>query len=158
HDHVTTDIAREAALRVPAPSRPWTLVDGKYWEIDSGQAEDPSVTDAAEGTRGSCSPGMVEVQGFMKTDGDRGSVESLQDLVCTDWIDRHFPERCAQFDEQKWRQVAHDLPVKPLRFCIDRYEYPNRKGAYPVIAITWHEAGQACRERDERLCTEDEWT
>jgi formylglycine-generating enzyme required for sulfatase activity len=91
-------------------------------------------------------------------DGDRGSVEFLQDLACTDWIDRHFPERCARFDEQKWLHLAGELPVRPLHFCIDRYEYPDRKGAYPVIAVTWREAGQACRERGERLCTEDEWT
>jgi formylglycine-generating enzyme required for sulfatase activity len=158
HDHVTSDVKREAALHVPAPSRPWILVAGKFWEIDSGQSEDPSVTDAAEGTRGSCPPGMVEVRGSMKVDGDRGSVEFFQDLACTDWISRQFPERCARFDEQTWLETARDLPVKPLHFCIDRYEYPNRRGAYPVIAVTWHEAGAACRERGERLCTEDEWT
>jgi hypothetical protein len=158
HDHVTPDFEREAALRVPAPSRPWILVAGKYWQIDSRQSEDPSVTDVAEGNRGRCAAGMVEVRGMMKVDGDRGSVEMLQDMACTDWINRTFPERCAQFDRERWLQLAHDLPVQSLHFCIDRYEYPNRKGAYPVIAVTWHEAGAACQERSERLCTEDEWT
>jgi formylglycine-generating enzyme required for sulfatase activity len=101
---------------------------------------------------------MVEVQGSMRVDGERGSVEGLQDTACTDWINRSFPERCATFDRDKWRTLVAELPVKPHHFCIDRYEYPDRKGAYPVIAVTWYEARQLCAERSERLCTEDEWT
>jgi formylglycine-generating enzyme required for sulfatase activity len=45
-----------------------------------------------------------------------------------------------------------------VHFCIDRYEYPNRKGAYPIIAVTWNEAKAWCEKDGERLCSEDEWT
>jgi formylglycine-generating enzyme len=157
HDHMISDVERAELVHAPEPSRPWTLV-GKSWQISSAESEDAAVTDAAEGTRGSCTSGMVDVQGLMKVDSDRGNVELLQDATCTEWISRTFPERCALFDRDKWLELSGDLPTRPTHFCIDRYEYPNRKGAYPVIAVTWREAGAMCQERNERLCTEDEWT
>jgi formylglycine-generating enzyme required for sulfatase activity len=101
---------------------------------------------------------MVEVGGAMKIDGERGTVEGLQDSVCTDWINRDFPERCARFDPDRWKDLSRDLPVRREHFCIDRFEYPNRKGAYPIIAVTWREAIGLCEDRGARLCTEDEWT
>ena len=152
------EVAVEKLLSPGAPSRPWTLVGGKHWQIASTDSEDPSVTAGAEGTRGACAPGMVEVRGAMKVDGERGTVEGLQDSVCTDWINRDFPERCARFDPDRWKDLSRDLPVRPQHFCIDRFEYPNRKGAYPIIAVTWREAIGLCEDRGARLCTEDEWT
>jgi formylglycine-generating enzyme len=152
------DVALEKLLTPSAPTRPWTLVAGKHWQLASLETEDPAVTDEAEGTRGGCPQGMVEVQGSMKVDGERGTVEGLQDTTCLDWISRDFPERCARFDAERWQVLSKDLPVRPQHFCVDRFEYPNRKGANPIIAVTWHEAVALCEERGARLCTEDEWT
>ena len=42
-------------------------------------------------------------------------------------------------------------------FEIDRYEYPNRVGAYPEVNITWYEAQAKCASISKRLCTEREW-
>jgi formylglycine-generating enzyme len=158
HDQLGGRIESEELLRPLAPSRPWVLVSGRFWQIESASSEDAALTDAAEGTRGQCAPGMVEVQGSMKVDSANGNVELLQDSTCTDWIDRDFPARCAAFDMDKWRGIARDLPTAPMHFCIDRFEYPNRKGAYPIIAVTFYEAEAVCAARQERLCTEDEWT
>lgn len=44
-----------------------------------------------------------------------------------------------------------------LDFCIDVYEYPNRKGAHPPVMIDWHEANRLCERENKRLCTESEW-
>ena len=152
------DLELEGMLLPSHPSRPWALVQGKYWQIVAPETEDPDATDAAEGTRGICLPGMIEVQGAMKIDGERGTVEALQDSTCADWISRDFPARCATFDAARWQKVSKDLPVRPQHFCLDRFEYPNRKGGFPVIAVNWHEAGSLCHDRGERLCSEDEWT
>src|ERR1019366_8209207 len=133
------DLELEGMLLPSHPSRPWALVQGKYWQIVAPETADPDATDAAEGTRGICLPGMIEVQGAMKIDGERGTVEALQDSTCAHWINRDFPAR-------------------PQHFCLDRFEYPNRKGGFPVIAVNWHEAGSLCHDRGERLCSEDEWT
>jgi hypothetical protein len=43
-------------------------------------------------------------------------------------------------------------------FCMDEYEYPNRKGAIPRVMVTWFEARDLCKARGERLCGDDEWT
>jgi hypothetical protein len=158
HDRSGSSVETEAMVHAIEPSRPWTLVDGKHWQIASPASEDPSLTDATENTRGNCPPGMVEVLGSMRIDSAQGSVEGLQDATCTNWIDRSFPERCAVFDTGMWRGIVRNLPVERMHFCIDRFEYPNRKGAYPVIAVTWYEAGSLCEAHGERLCTEDEWT
>jgi hypothetical protein len=136
----------------------WQLVDGKHWTIVSEGVEDMAVTDALERTNGPCRMGMVEVAGRMKLDGPAGSVEMLQDRTCTKWIRREFPARCGAFDRAMWLDASPALPTKEMRFCIDRFEYPNRKGAYPLIFVTWREAGTLCTRQAKRLCTEDEWT
>ena len=43
-------------------------------------------------------------------------------------------------------------------FCIDEYEYPNKKGSTPAVMVSWYEAKAACESRGERLCGDDEWT
>jgi formylglycine-generating enzyme required for sulfatase activity len=107
---------------------------------------------------------MVEVKGKMKLDPspnahyDMQSVEEMQKTTCTRWINRDYPERCAEFDRDKWLAASKDLATKPMHFCMDRYEYPNDKGAYPVIYVSWHEAVELCAEEGKRLCNEAEWT
>jgi sulfatase-modifying factor enzyme 1 len=45
-----------------------------------------------------------------------------------------------------------------VAFCIDRYEYPNRKGAHPVWMVDWYEAQATCESKGKRLCWSSEWT
>ncbi len=42
-------------------------------------------------------------------------------------------------------------------FCIDRYEYPNKKGEKPMADITWYMAKQMCERAGKRLCMDWEW-
>ena len=44
------------------------------------------------------------------------------------------------------------------RFCIDKYEWPNKAGEEPVVMKSWYEARDACQSIGKRLCTQDEWT
>ncbi|MBM4374722.1 MAG: SUMF1/EgtB/PvdO family nonheme iron enzyme [Deltaproteobacteria bacterium] len=46
----------------------------------------------------------------------------------------------------------------PMRFCIDRYEWPNRAGERPDFAMTWLEAEARCTSVGKRLCDVDEFT
>jgi sulfatase modifying factor 1 len=155
----------EFATLVPAVARPiaeheWQELEGKYWQIASPNAEDPYVTDAAERTRGACATGMVEIRGRMKVEesSKREPIEELQKLTCTDWIAREYPERCARYDRDQWVAVSRSLPETPLHYCIDRFEYPNRRNAYPWIVVSFNEARDLCAREEKRLCTEDEWT
>ncbi len=40
---------------------------------------------------------------------------------------------------------------------VDRYEYPNRAGVGPLVAVSWTEAVRRCEAADKHLCTVDEW-
>jgi len=42
-------------------------------------------------------------------------------------------------------------------YCVDVYEYPNKKGVSPVVPVTWNDAKRLCEGRGKRLCTEQEW-
>jgi hypothetical protein len=137
------------------PTRAWHLVSGRHWQIDGPRGEDAAITDAREGNRGSCGAGMIEVAGKMKM---HAMLDEMQLQACTKWIDRKWPERCGEYDRQKWLQIAKDLPTQSMHFCIDRFEYPNRKNEYPIILVNWYEARDACKAENKRLCTEDEWT
>ena len=49
-------------------------------------------------------------------------------------------------------------PVIHLSFCMDRYEFPNKKGATPARITNWYDAQEACEGEGKRLCEEHEWT
>jgi hypothetical protein len=44
------------------------------------------------------------------------------------------------------------------RFCIDEYEYPNKKGELPRVMFKFPEAERLCAAEGKRVCTETEWT
>lgn len=158
---------RVALGAIGRESRPlahtWRLVRGKHWQIESASWELPEVTDATEGTTGSCRPGMVEVAGRMKIDppheASKGvNIEEMQKLTCTSWINREYPERCASFDRGKWLAMSAKLETRPVHYCMDRFEYPNQKGQFPLIYATYPESKAMCEEQGKRLCSEEEWT
>jgi hypothetical protein len=45
----------------------------------------------------------------------------------------------------------------PKRFCIDRYAWPNVRGARPEVMNTFYQAEVKCAAVGKRLCTESEW-
>ncbi len=57
--------------------------------------------------------------------------------------------------------VVYRCPVNMVevegKFCIDKYEYPNEKGAYPLINVNWTTAVKLCEQQGKRLCKADEW-
>lgn len=46
---------------------------------------------------------------------------------------------------------------KPMRFCMDTYEWPNRKGELPRTLTSWPDAVKMCQSQNKRLCTMDEF-
>ncbi|MFO0549869.1 MAG: SUMF1/EgtB/PvdO family nonheme iron enzyme [Polyangiaceae bacterium] len=63
--------------------------------------------------------------------------------------------------------ICHKFAEKPpvcqgkerrQRFCIDTYEYPNKKGARSPVMVDWHDAMAICQGDGKRLCYESEWT
>jgi formylglycine-generating enzyme required for sulfatase activity len=73
--------------------------------------------------------------------------------------------RCAEWlgsDEIRCQRYRPDLICEGrpslLRFCIDRYEYPNMPGVLPVVMVDYFEAERACQVEGKRLCEAEEWT
>ena len=42
-------------------------------------------------------------------------------------------------------------------YCIDKYEYPNKKGKRPLVKMEWFGAKQECEKQGKHLCSEAEW-
>lgn len=115
-------------------------------------------------TAGRCGEGMIEIAGkhLVAPSGrdDDDAVLTAQNETCTEWRSpNHDAEGlCARFDREKWEAKRATLGRRDLAFCIDRYEYPNRRGEYPVVVATYAESQAACAAEGKRLCTETEWT
>lgn len=46
---------------------------------------------------------------------------------------------------------------RPMRLCMDRYEWPNQQGVKPRTLVSWPEARALCEAAGKRLCTMDEF-
>ncbi|MFO0569870.1 MAG: SUMF1/EgtB/PvdO family nonheme iron enzyme [Polyangiaceae bacterium] len=88
-------------------------------------------------------------------------------------IERNFcpkvERRClkSEYDKANHITICHrfapgvtecQAPRIPLAFCIDRYEYPNEKGAHPPVMVSFYDASGLCAAKGKRLCYESEWT
>lgn len=49
------------------------------------------------------------------------------------------------------------VKVGATEFCIDRYEWPNRKGSMPQAYVSLYQAMDSCYAVDKRLCSAEEW-
>lgn len=49
-------------------------------------------------------------------------------------------------------------PSDYRRFCIDRYEWPNRVGENPLVYVNFYQAKELCASVGKRLCRRSEWT
>ncbi|MFO0652697.1 MAG: SUMF1/EgtB/PvdO family nonheme iron enzyme [Polyangiales bacterium] len=92
-----------------------------------------------------CPEGMLRVEGAFCPDVRQRCEEMSDD----------GRERCLRFRKPS---VCRSREREPMRFCIDRYEWPGREGATPAVLVSWNDAVRMCREAGRRLCTEDEWT
>ncbi|MBK8940787.1 MAG: SUMF1/EgtB/PvdO family nonheme iron enzyme [Polyangiaceae bacterium] len=46
----------------------------------------------------------------------------------------------------------------PMRYCVDKYEFPNRVGERPMVMQNFYQAQVHCAKAGKRVCTEHEWT
>ncbi|MEM1031695.1 MAG: SUMF1/EgtB/PvdO family nonheme iron enzyme [Myxococcota bacterium] len=88
-------------------------------------------------------------------------------LVAGDYCERlvvtclekwHAPQNHLWVCEEVEAPTRCEGPTRPLRFCIDRYEFPNRAGQRPMVMQNFYQAQLHCHRRGKRVCTEREWT
>jgi hypothetical protein len=50
------------------------------------------------------------------------------------------------------------VEIGETRFCIDVYEWPNRKGAVPGSYVSVFQAQDSCFTQGKKLCTQEQWS
>ena len=102
----------------------------------------------AENHKGAaCPEGMLLIDGDYCTEVEHRCAES--------WYDKSNKKTvCERFEP--WSKCKGDRVHK--RFCMDRYEYPNRAGERPEVMNRFNQAEVKCAALGKRLCTETEWT
>ena len=48
-------------------------------------------------------------------------------------------------------------PTDHRRYCVDRFEWPNKVGENPLVYVDWFEAKAYCAGVGKRLCRRSEW-
>ena len=102
-----------------------------------------------------CPEDMVPIEGDYCPESEQ---------ICLRWLDKDQspsanggigPMRCAEF---KYPTKCLSKRRIHKSFCMDRYEFKNKKDELPIVGITWYEAKNSCESIGKRLCTESEWT
>ncbi|MGH7295369.1 MAG: formylglycine-generating enzyme family protein, partial [Polyangiaceae bacterium] len=76
---------------------------------------------------------------------------------CARWLDPATKLQCAEF-EPETMGTRCGMKTQHQRFCMDRYEWPNKPGVLPTSMASWVEAKATCEGVGKRLCGDTEWT
>lgn len=132
-----------AASLPPEASAPTSV------EVASAQVSAEHVR-PSEISGGICSSDMILVEGFACPFAAHRCDKKRKELGARPRGDTGI---CERFKDE----VLCEGKAKFQRFCIDRYEYPNRAGAFPAVLVSYDEAISACEMQDKRLCSVREW-
>jgi Sulfatase-modifying factor enzyme 1 len=150
---VACGAARARPVPPPAPPAPAITDAGVSAQpdaappVDAGQADTAPTAENAEPAP-ACPPGMIHVKKDFCPKMERHCLETTYDKP------NHL-HLCLKFEKGVQKCVA---PRVPLDFCIDKYEYPDKKGAHPPVMVNWYQAMGTCAAEGKRLCYESEWT
>ena len=129
----------------------------------------PTQASASSGVAGLTEAG-ASLDASPETGADSGpSAACPEDMV---HVDTSFcpdvERRCLdlEHEEKNNLQICHAFAPQTrcrtaerrVDVCIDRYEYPNKRGAHPVWMLDWYQAQATCESKGKRLCMASEWT
>jgi sulfatase modifying factor 1 len=89
-----------------------------------------------------------------------GEYCTAPEQFCLAWNEVTVGAKVERNQCKLYREPSRCLTSKrtPMRFCMDRYEWPNKKGAIPRNLTSWQEAKDTCEGIGKRLCTDVEFT
>jgi hypothetical protein len=149
----TTTSAVPASSSAPASSLTGAAVSAPTTSaaLPSASAASPASAAASATT----APTSKEAPVTSACPADMALIEGsfCTEIVQTCEKNRH-PWQCAQFAQPSVCKGKEE----PRRYCIDRYEWPNKKGEKPVVMQSWYDAERECKAVHKRLCKDSEWT
>jgi len=98
---------------------------------------------------GKCPADMVEVEGDFCPNVDQTCIKvdkSIHNVNGYAKCDEFAPTKCLS------KQRVH------MHFCMDRYEWPNKKEARPLVMLTWNDMKRECGQIGKRICVDHEWS
>lgn len=126
---------------------PGGLTEGEFWFKQDDVPEHPAVSPPGKSAR------ALPLQGEPFSISPAG-VELTLNSVNTNpasWSGRRDLSSAPLSDH-----TAYFVATAPKAFCIDTFEYPNRRGSAPV-QMSYFDAVSACQEAGKRICTSVEW-
>jgi hypothetical protein len=132
--------ARAARVPAPAPaSAPVAVVPLPAPSLPSPAA--PAPTAAPEEPRAACPADMTLVDGDFCPSLPFACARHTKAVGCAEYM----------------RNARCRVETDHRRYCIDRYEWPNRVGENPMVYVDWYEAKSLCASAGKRLCRRSEW-
>ena len=146
------------------PSTPSGPVPGSTF--DAGAAEEDAGDDATA---------AAEDAGDASTVGEETAGASTKPAACPADMKLVDGDYCSEVEHKclkKWYDKSNKKVIceefaptakctgtkAKKRYCIDTYEWPNKKGERPEVMNRFHQAEVKCASVGKRLCTESEWT
>ena len=122
-------------------------IDPDAGSEDAGLAVATSDASAAVAGPSACPEGMLLVDGEYCTDVETKCLRSTYAKQNKKTICHEFqsPSVCVGKKEHR-------------RYCVDTFEYPNKKGERPEVMNDFPHAQRLCAAQSKRVCTETEWT
>jgi hypothetical protein len=138
-----------APTTTPPPPEPPAALEPDAGASSSEDAGVPPGTVAAEPASGpaACPEGMALVDGDYCTEVEQKCLKSH-------YAKQNKKTICERFAEPS---VCVGAKVHK-RYCVDLYEYPNKKGERPEVMNNFPQAQRLCAAQGKRVCTETEWT
>jgi hypothetical protein len=112
-------------------------------------AKDPEENPSSVEDDGLCGGGMALVAGDYCLTPEQRCI-GYQDIPGEGG--KIIPNQCLRFAEPV---ICFQNRRRPMRFCMDRYEWPNKKGELPRTLVSWHDARALSETAGKRLSTEE---
>jgi hypothetical protein len=136
-----------SAAPVEAPPPAPSVEDAGAVSLEDAGAPPRAVTAEPASGPAACPEGMALVDGDYCTEVEQKCLKSH-------YAKQNKKTICERFAEPS---VCVGAKVHK-RYCVDVYEYPNKKGERPEVMNNFPQAQRLCAAQNKRVCTETEWT
>lgn len=139
-----------AVVEAPAPPKPAPKRAAKKPKRSAETVAAASQPEPEPEAPAACPDGMVLVEGDYCRSVEQRCIEYHKNKKGVE-----DPNRCLRFEPSVCTSTR---PPRKMRYCMDRYEYPNEAGKLPITLVSWEDAARVCEDAGKRLCTESEFT